>query len=319
MSLSNPAKPASRFLKAWRKVSLVLAIGFGSGALHAANVTVVISGLGGSEDFTERFDEYATAIADETRLIAQTPTDVMLLRGTAAKKEIVTALFDAIATREDIDKFTAFFIGHGSYDGRSFKFNIPGPDITGEELADLLNKIRSREQLIVAATSASGALLETIDSGNNDTGKRTVITATKNGREKTAVLFPGYMVEAITTPDADTDKNEIITAAEIFEYANRSVEQFYEQEKLLAPEHARLQGENAGSFEVARYGKLLEQQELIPEELLTTRETLSNQITILRSRKDDIEEDEYFDTLENLMLKLANVQSEIDEASQNGE
>ena len=62
MSLSNPAKPASRFLKAWRKVSLVLAIGFGSGALHAANVTVVISGLGGSEDFTERFDEYATCL-----------------------------------------------------------------------------------------------------------------------------------------------------------------------------------------------------------------------------------------------------------------
>ena len=120
--------------------------------------------------------------------------------------------------------------------------------------------------------------------------------------------------------DADTDKNESISALEIFEYANRAVEQFFESEKLLAPEHARLQGDNAKSFEVARYGKLLEQQDLIPEELLTTRETLSNQITILRSRKDDIDEDEYFDTLENLMLKLADVQSEIDaQTGQNGE
>ena len=182
---------------------------------------MVISGLGGNEEFNERFDEYATAIAEETRQIAQTSTDVMLLRGSAAKKDIVIALFDAISTREDIDKFTAFFIGHGSYDGRTYKFNIPGPDITGDELADLLNKVRSREQLVFAATSASGALLEKIDSGNNDTGARTLITATKNGREKTAVVFPGYMVDAITTADADTDKNESISALEIFEYANR--------------------------------------------------------------------------------------------------
>jgi len=302
---------------------LMLASYFGTCSIsNAANVTVVISGLGGSEDFTEKFDGYASAIADETRLIAQSPTDVMLLRGNASKKDIVTALFDAISTREDIDKFTAFFIGHGSFDGRSYKFNIPGPDITGEELAALLNKVQARQQLIIAATSSSGALLEQLDNGNQTTGNqttgnRTVITATKNGREKTAVIFPEYMVEAITTPDADIDKNESISAAEIFEYANRSVEQFYETEKLLAPEHARLQGENAESFEVARYGRLLAMEDKVPEELITTRETLSNQITTLRSRKEDIDEDEYFDTLENLMLELAEVQSQID--SQTGQ
>jgi len=300
---------------------LALASYFGTCSIsNAANVTVVISGLGGSEDFTEKFDGYASAIADETRLIAQSPTDVMLLRGNASKKDIVTALFDAISTREDIDKFTAFFIGHGSFDGRSYKFNIPGPDITGEELAVLLNKVQARQQLVIAATSSSGALLEQLDNGNQTTGSRTVITATKNGREKTAVIFPEYMVEAITTPDADIDKNESISAAEIFEYTNRAVEQFYETENLLAPEHARLQGENAESFEVARYGRLLAMEDKVPEELITTRETLSNQITILRSRKEDIDEDEYFDSLENLMLKLAEVQSQIDsQTGQNAE
>jgi len=282
---------------------------------QAANVTVVISGLGGNDEYTEKFDEYATAIADEAKRIALTQTDVMLLRGGAAKKEIVTALFDAIATRTDVNSFTAYFIGHGSYDGRSYKFNIPGPDITDIELLALLNKIRAKQQLVVAATSASGALLDVIDTGNQTTGKRVLITATKNGREKTAVLFPEYMVEAITTPAADTNKNESISAMEIFNYANSSVEGFYETEKLLAPEHARLQGENAESFEVARYGNLLAAQDKVPEELLTMRETLASQVNILRSRKEDINEDEYFDTLQDLMLKLADVQSQIDSAS----
>ena len=282
---------------------------------QAANVTVVISGLGGNDEYTEKFDEYATAIADEAKRIALTQTDVMLLRGGAAKKEIVTALFDAIATRTDVNSFTAYFIGHGSYDGRSYKFNIPGPDITDTELLALLNKIRAKQQLVVAATSASGALLDVIDTGNQTTGQRVLITATKNGREKTAVLFPEYMVEAITTPAADTNKNESISAMEIFNYANSSVEGFYETEKLLAPEHARLQGENAESFEVARYGNLLAAQDKVPEELLTMRETLASQVSILRSRKEDINEDEYFDTLQDLMLKLADVQSQIDSAS----
>ena len=282
---------------------------------QAANVTVVISGLGGSEEYTEKFDEYATAIADEAKRIALTETDVILLRGGAAKKEIVTALFDAIATRTDVDSFMAYFIGHGSFDGRSYKFNIPGPDITGSELLALLDKVKARQQLVVAATSASGALLDVIDTGNRTTGQRVLITATKNGREKTAVLFPEYMVEAITSEAADTDKNESISAMEIFEYANSSVEGFYETEKLLAPEHARLQGENAASFEVARYGNLLAAQDTVPEELLTMRETLASQVTILRSRKEDISEDEYFDTLQNLMLKLADVQEQIDQAT----
>ena len=55
---------------------------------QAANVTVVISGLGGSEEYTEKFDEYATAIADEAKRIALTETDVILLRGGAAKKKL---------------------------------------------------------------------------------------------------------------------------------------------------------------------------------------------------------------------------------------
>ena len=117
--------------------------------VNAANVTVVISGLGGNDEYTEKFDEYATAIADEAKRIALTQTDVMLLRGGAAKKEIVTALFDAIATRTDVNSFTAYFIGHGSYDGRSYKFNIPGPDITDTELLALLDKIKAQQLSLI--------------------------------------------------------------------------------------------------------------------------------------------------------------------------
>ncbi len=309
-------------LKLLKIISLISALGIAPGIApiaNAANVTVVIGGLGGSEAFAEKFDNYATAIADEAKRIASAETDVILLHGSAAKKEIITALFDALSTRTDINSFNAYFIGHGSFDGRSYKFNIPGPDINDTELLELLNKVKAQQQLIVAATSSSGALLEVIDTGDQTVGQRVLITATKNGREKTAVLFPEYLVEALTTPAADTDKNESITALEVFNYANSAVEGYYETEKLLAPEHPRMQGENAESFELARYGALLAARDQVPEELLATRETLANQVSTLRSRKDDIDEDEYFDTLQDLMLQLSDVQSQIDAASEQSE
>ena len=49
-------------------------------------------------------------------------------------------------------------IGHGSYDGAEYKFNIPGPDLTGAELASLLDHIPAQRQLVVNMTSSQRRL-----------------------------------------------------------------------------------------------------------------------------------------------------------------
>ncbi len=47
-------------------------------------------------------------------------------------------------------------IGHGTYDGVEYKFNLVGPDITAADLAALCDRIAAKRQLIVNTTSASG-------------------------------------------------------------------------------------------------------------------------------------------------------------------
>ncbi len=276
---------------------------------NAANTTVVISGLGGNADYTEQFARYATSIADQARLAARSPQDVILVRGDAAKRSIIIGLLNNLSKGPALDTLVLYLIGHGSFDGDNYKFNIPGADITGDEIVEALNALNTNRQLVVVATSASGALLEPLTQDN-----RVVITATKNGRERNAVRLPMYLVDAITDQKADTDKNEIISAKEMFAYADRAITSYYNTEKLLASEHPRLEGELAQSIEVARYGNLLTLQASIPDELLGKREAISNQISTLRLRKDDIDEDDYFDRLENLMLELADVQKTIDQA-----
>ena len=126
----------------------------------------------------------ATTIADEARRVADSPQDVILVRGDAAKKGVILSLLENLPVNSKADVFTMYLIGHGSIDNKQYKFNIPGPDITGSEIAEALTNIKAPQQLIVVSTSSSGVLQETLAAKN-----RVVMTATKNAKERNAVRF----------------------------------------------------------------------------------------------------------------------------------
>lgn len=273
----------------------------------ASTITVVISGLGGNAEYDEQFNQYATEIAEEARRSAASPQDVILVRGDAAKRNVIESLLENLPVSSEADTFIMYLIGHGSIDNQQYKFNIPGPDITGSEIAEALGNIKASNQLVVVSTSASGALLEPLSAPN-----RVVVTATKNARERNAVRFTQYLVSALSDVGADINKNESISAREMFDYAKNATDSYYKQENLLAPEHASLNGEIADNIEVARYGVLLEKKDEIAPELLARRQTISNEIEALRARKEEVDEDQYFDTLQVLMLELAEIQRNID-------
>ena len=134
-------------------------------------------------------------------------------------------------------------IGHGTFDGTEYKFNLPGPDISAPELAALLNRIPAGRQLVVDMTSASGGAVSALKKDN-----RTVITATKSGTEKNATVFARFWVEALRDPAADVDKNEIISALEAFQYAEKKTAQFYSEAEAAGD------GASAGGRSAARRG-----------------------------------------------------------------
>ena len=132
------------------------------------------------------------------------------------------------------DDFVLILIGHGSFDGVEYKFNLVGPDMTPAEIADdLRSHSRRRRQLIVDTTSASGGAVPALERPG-----RAVIAATKSGTEKNATVFARYWVEALQDPDADTDKSDSISAMEAFIYAAKKTAAFYDSQKRLATEHA---------------------------------------------------------------------------------
>jgi hypothetical protein len=199
---------------------------------HASVYYVTVAGLGGEPDYEQRFTANAKDL-DKLFKASGSDAHVYTLTGAQATKAQLTETLASIARdAKPGDDFVLMLIGHGSFDGENYKFNLVGPDITAADLAALCDRIPARRQLIVNATSASGGSVAALEKPG-----RGIIAATKNGTEKNATVFARYWVEALQDPTADLDKSDSISAMEAFQYAQRKTAAFYESQKRLATEH----------------------------------------------------------------------------------
>lgn len=294
-------------------------------ALPGATYSVTVAGLGGSPEYETQFTKWATEIDRE--LHANGPDiHVETLSGSSATRQHVREVLARVASEsQPEDAFALFLIGHGTFDGIDYKFNVPGPDITATELASLLNRIPAGRQLVVNMTSASGASLSALARKN-----RIVITATKSGNEKNATVFARYWVDALRDPAADSDKNGAVSALEAYRYAERKTAAYFDTEKIIATEHSILsdtgtangvrdpkpengQGLLAAAFPVMR-SQTEPAKNVRPEKqrLLAKKEELEARIDRLKYQKAALGADEYKQQLTALLLQLARTQAEID-------
>ena len=280
---------------------------------HAVPYYLIIAGLGGEPRYEDRFEAQAQVLGQTAARTAGTEDHVYVLAGEAATREAVREKMAALArTLKPEDTVSVYLIGHGSYDGRHYKFNLPGPDIDDAEFAQLLAALPARSQLVVNTTSASGAVADTWKAAG-----RTLIMATKSGAERNATRFAEHWVAALSSDEADQNKNGVITAAEAYEYASRKVADSFESEGTLATEHPQLEGEPGTRFEASRLAAHVAST-AAQERLMGEHDRLEAEIESLRARKDEMENDAYLNALQDLLLQLALVQRQIDAAGDDG-
>ncbi len=276
---------------------------------QGANFNLLIQGLGGTEAFDSAFSTDARRIeAAYSRESLLSGKSVYLHDENAKRKKILEVIDEFSRAMSKDDRFTLTLIGHGSYDGREYKFNLPGPDLSGSDLTDILQQIPAGRQLIVLATSSSGAMLKSLQKSG-----RTVITATKSGNERNAVSFSKYWASALDQEIADKNKDELLSVEEAFQYAAKKVKEKYIVEGLLASEHPRMS--NASDvMMLARFGRLAGSEDNPGiSDLLTQRLSIAMKFYQLKERKKTMHENEYLDALEIIMLEMARVQQELDE------
>jgi hypothetical protein len=305
-----------------RALALLLSTG---ALLHATTFYLTVAGLGGEPEYEQRFSGWAKDV-DKLLKSAGPDAKVQTLYGAdATKAKVQSVLGDIAHQAQPNDALVVMLIGHGTFDGSEYKFNLPGPDLSAVELATLLDKIPAQRQLIVNMTSCSGGSRAVLERAN-----RAVITATKTGTERNATIFVRYWVEALRDSSADTDKNGVISALEAFRYAQEKTANFYDTQKRLATEHPILEDtgkgdgtkspgpDNGEGLLAARIPvlKIGSAQELAntPEKqkLLAHKEDLEQQIDALKYQKAALPIDQYKKQLGVLLLDLAKTQAELD-------
>ena len=292
---------------------------------HATVYYVTIAGLVGEPDYEQRFTASAKDLDKQLKATGADAHVYSLTGGEATRARLTQVLGEVARDAKPEDDFVLILIGHGSYDGVEYKFNLVGPDMSAANLAALCNRVPARRQLIVNATSSSGGSIPAFQRAG-----RAVIASTKSGTEKNATVFARYFVEALQDPAADVDKNESVSALEAFQYAERKTNEFYTSQKRLATEHAVF--EDTGKGEPVRApaadigeGRLLSSLTLVrfgeaqkaaldpaKRDLLAKKEDLERQIDVLKYQKAAMSQNEYEQQLKALLVGLARVQAAMD-------
>lgn len=312
-----------------KSATLILCCGFllllSAMPARAGVYYVTVAGLGGEPDYEQEFTSLAT---DLDRLLKASGTDahVYTLDGNDATRAHMTDVLGKVASQaKPDDDFVLILIGHGSYDGVEYKFNLVGPDISAADLASLCDRIAAKRQLIVNTTSASGGSVPALEKRG-----RCVIAATKSGTEKNATVFARYWVEALHDPEADLDKNGAVSALEAFQYATKKTAAFYDAQKRLATEHAVFddtghqepvrepatetgEGQLLSSFTLIRLGATQKAyNDPAKRALLAQKEELERKIDTLKYQKLAMSQDDYKNQLTAALLELAKVQDQLD-------
>jgi hypothetical protein len=190
--------------------------------------------------------------------------------------------------------------------------------MTAADFEPLLKRVAPRRVVFVNTASASGPFIEALSGPG-----RTIVTATKTGRESFATIFGGYFVDALTSDDADADKNKRVSVLEAFDYARREVATAYERQGIILIEHALLDdsGDKEGSATPAVDGKegrvaalmslgTAGQGDPLPSDpklraLHEERRGLERRVESLRLMKDSMEAQKYAAELEKVVTELA--------------
>jgi hypothetical protein len=223
------------------------------------------------------------------------------------------------------------FIGHGTFDGRTASLNLNGPDVSSQQMAEMLRPAK-RPIAFIACASCSAPFINALSAPD-----RIVISATKDGNQIQYSRFGDAMSQAIGGLEADINRDGQTSLLEAWLFASRRTAEFYATEGRLATEHALLDdngdsnGTRAEVYESDRLKTNVEnvdqldgarakrwnlirsdEERLLTPEQRRTRDELEQQLENLRPQKDKLDESEYLIQLEAILIPIARLYESID-------
>jgi hypothetical protein len=298
---------------------------------HAETKThvLVIVGLAGDPEHGELFRRWAGTLVDSATgrfgipkdrvaYLAEDPAKDARATGTSTRDDIARAFATLSKNATADDVVFVVLIGHGTFDGKVAKFNLPGPDMTPADFAPLVAAIPSKHLVFVNTASSSAPFIAELAAPG-----RTIVTATRTGAEKFATLFGGYFIDALTSDAADVNRNNRVSVLEAFDSAEREVARAYEKAGTMLTEHPLLddsgdregsptptaEGKNGREAAILSLGAVAAAEPLTDDPklraLYAERRELEQRVEALTLKKSSMDPAQYASELEKALTDLA--------------
>ncbi len=301
----------------------------------ATDQLILVIGAGGDEKYAREFSQWGDAwkILAEHQYWPLTLIDGSSQEHATSRIQLQTALSELVdadrlaANRADSSsRLWIVLIGHGTAVGDNAKFNMVGPDISAQELSAWVEPL-SCPLVIVNCSSASAPFLPELSGP-----QRMVITATRSASELNYSRFGKYLAQSLEDLSGDIDHDLEVSLLEAFLAAVARTEQFYRDDARLTTEHALLddngddRGTSSDFFRGLQHIKAGEKGEAVDGALAARvilfssadapqltpaqeqqRQSIEEQLDALRSKKSLLDDADYYQRLERLLLDLAKV------------
>ena len=211
----------------------------------AADHVLLIAGQGGEEKYTREFTDSLVTLRDllvnrhgypagNARLLTGEKTPAPSANGPTTLEAIKAELGQLAKAGQTSDTLLLIMIGHGQSDYVEPRFNLAGPDLTGQALAELMKPIKIQDQRLILIFPCSGHFAELLARP-----RRAILTSGDGARQIYHSVMTPYLIAALTEPRADANRDGSLTFYELFDFIAREVDGYYTMKNLLQTENTR--------------------------------------------------------------------------------
>jgi len=131
------------------------------------------------------------------------------------------------------------------------RLNLPGTDITHEQLAKWINEIKSSSMVIVLDCPGAGLAVKAL------AGKDRILIGACTDEQRYSTQFSKYFIPALADLQSDSDHDGKVSVLEAFTVAARQLDDSYRRQNLLQTETPILEdnADGVASLQPWRYEK----------------------------------------------------------------
>lgn len=128
------------------------------------------------------------------------------------------------------DRFIFYYVGQANVVAEKLRLNLPGKDITHEQLAVWIKGNKASSTLIVLDCPGAGLAVKAL------TEKGRIIIGACTDEQRYSTQFSKYFIPALANLQSDTDRDGKVSVLEAFTMAARQLDDAYHRQNLLQTE-----------------------------------------------------------------------------------